>query len=247
MTICAVISFLTGEASPSAALRRRLPPLRGVPRNAPNRCQPREGGVLLLFVEEDSPAERHADESQHRMSPLEKNVPNGNMFASSGISHANTITSLKCLLCETPPLRKETREGLWYVMLLLGTSEERLLLSPRDDSSLRASRNSVFLLNRKERLNSFLRSGQEKPASLSFSLIYQIHLIEQSPHRQNHHIPDIVVVTSTGHIFLLHQTFLPGDSNTQQAESIIRSCYCRTQQPSNPYNRRHYCHFFLED
>jgi hypothetical protein len=46
------------------------------------------------------------------MSPLEKNVPNGNMFASSGISHANTITSLKCLLCETPPLRKETREGL---------------------------------------------------------------------------------------------------------------------------------------
>ena len=74
------------------------------------------------------------------------------MFASSGISHANTITSLKCLLCETPPLRKETQEGFWYVMLLLGTSEERLLLSPRDDSSLRASRNSVFLLNRKERL-----------------------------------------------------------------------------------------------
>ena len=47
------------------------------------------------------------------------------MFASSGISHANTITSLKCLLCETPPLRKETREGLWYVMLLLGTCAAR--------------------------------------------------------------------------------------------------------------------------
>ena len=43
------------------------------------------------------------------------------MFASSGFSHANTITSLKCLLCETPPLRKETREGLRYVMLPLGT------------------------------------------------------------------------------------------------------------------------------
>ena len=32
------------------------------------------------------------------------------MFASKGISHANTITSFKCLLSKTPSLRKETRE-----------------------------------------------------------------------------------------------------------------------------------------
>ena len=54
------------------------------------------------------------------------------MFASSGISHANTITSLKCLLCETPPLRKETREGLCYVLLPPRTCAGRFLLSPRD-------------------------------------------------------------------------------------------------------------------
>ena len=76
-----------------------------------NRCQPREGGVLLLFVEEDSPAERHADESQHRMSPLEKNVPNGNMFASSGISHANKITTFHCLLSKMPLSAKKHERG----------------------------------------------------------------------------------------------------------------------------------------
>jgi hypothetical protein len=32
------------------------------------------------------------------MSPLEKNVPNGNMFASSGISHAHTDRSFVGLL-----------------------------------------------------------------------------------------------------------------------------------------------------
>ena len=89
-----------------------LPPLRGVPRNAPDSIVfPDLVGDLLLFVEEDSPAERHADESQHRMSPLEKNVPNGNMFAPRSISHANKITTFHCLLSKMPLSAKKHERG----------------------------------------------------------------------------------------------------------------------------------------
>ena len=94
-----------------------LPPLRGAPRNAPDSIVfPDLVGDLLLFVEEDSPAERHAD---HRPPVMLTKVSIGcrtalfiSMFAPSGISHARTFTSFECSLCETPPLRKETREGL---------------------------------------------------------------------------------------------------------------------------------------
>ena len=70
-------STQAGEASPSLqpcpsvilepkAIGSRaslpLPPLRGAPRNAPDSIVfPDLVGDLLLFVEEDSPAERHAD------------------------------------------------------------------------------------------------------------------------------------------------------------------------------------------
>ena len=75
------------------------------------------------------------------------------MFASSGISHARTFTSFECSLSETPPLRKETREGLCQEMLLLSTCAARLLLSPRDVLVPSGFTNLGFLLNRLDRLS----------------------------------------------------------------------------------------------
>ena len=100
------IRWAGSSATPSAGSS----PQRPQPQST-NRCQPREGGVLLLFVEEDSPAERHADESQHRMSPLEKNVPNGNMFATRSDLHTHTFTSFECSLCKSPLSAKKHERG----------------------------------------------------------------------------------------------------------------------------------------
>ena len=85
------VFFADGGGLPLGRAALGLPPLRGAPRNAPYRCHaerhadvtlnliqgsigcsstavmPDLGGHLLLFVERGSPAERHADENQHRM------------------------------------------------------------------------------------------------------------------------------------------------------------------------------------
>ena len=54
------------------------------------------------------------------------------MFASRGISHANTITSFKCLLSKTPSLRKETRVCFWNKTAYRWNVPMRALRKPRD-------------------------------------------------------------------------------------------------------------------
>ena len=110
------VFFCGWGRSPPRPSRARPTPSAGSPPQRPlplstNRCHPREGGDLLLFVERGSPTERHADENQHQMSLSEKNVLNGSMFAARGSLHAHTFTLFECSLSNDPLSAKKHERG----------------------------------------------------------------------------------------------------------------------------------------